>query len=134
MKNNLDFIYRFIDELNKLNLMSKVIPGDLKGDKSIAVTLLPGSKTVQQYYDGTLEKIINIQVAIKTKNQKEALDNLNQISEFVEELHELKSKNNSFQFVKIVNSSEPFHQSADDKGNWIFIFDTGAQIILDRSR
>lgn len=134
MKNNLDFIYRFIDELNKLSLMSKVIPGDLKGDKSIAVTLLPGSKTVRQYYDGTLEKIINIQVAIKTKNQKEALDNLNQISEFVEELHELQSNNNSFQFVKIINSNEPFHQSVDEKGNWIFIFDTGAQIILDRSR
>lgn len=130
--NTLDFIYVFVDELNKLNLMTKVIPGSLKDDDSIAVTLLPGSKTVRSYYDGTVEKVINIQVAIKTKNQKQAIDNLNQISEFVEDLQELKSKNNSFQFIKIVNSSEPFHQSVDEKGNWIFIFDTGAQIIMRR--
>ncbi|MHC5227577.1 phage tail terminator protein [Enterococcus sp. LJL99] len=134
MNKELDFIYRFIDKLNTLALMTKVIPGSLKDEKSIAVTLLPGGKTITTYYNGMQEKAINIQVALKTKNQKEAIDNLNKISEFVEELSSLESENNSFQFVKIVNSSEPFHQSNDDKGNWIFVFDTGAQIIIDRSK
>lgn len=124
-----DFINCFVDELNSLTLPLAVSVGILSKNESIAVSILPGGKTVQTYYDGTKEKVVNIQVSIKMKNQPIAYNTLQSISEHVENLESLESQNNSFEFIQIINSSEPFHRTQDESGNWILLFNTQAQII-----
>ncbi|MGX6979118.1 phage tail terminator protein [Vagococcus elongatus] len=132
MTQSLDFIEVFTRKLGELNLIANPKTGIVSETDSIATSLLPGSRTVVKYYDGTEEKQINVEVMIKTKSIKRAIQDLNTISEFVEELKNLESNNRSFQFIKFINSSEPFHKAQDEKGYWLFSFNTQAQIIVER--
>lgn len=125
-----DFIECFVTDLNKLTLPYKPSLGILGDKGGISVSLLPGSRTISVFYDGTKEKIVNVEVAIKSKNQGQAYKALQTISAHVENLSLLPSKTGSFEFVQIINSSEPFHQMQDEHGDWILIFNTQAQIII----
>lgn len=130
MSKQLDFIWRFQEELAGLGLNFTPAVGILTKADSMAISLLPGSRTIETYYDGAKDKLLNIEVAIKTKEQAVAIDDLQKVSDHVGCIEALPSANDSYTLTAFVINSEPFLFGQDEQNFWIMRFQTQAEIYI----
>lgn len=105
---NLDFLTQLSSEVKGLDLKFPLYVGLLDKEESLAIRSLPGGSTVREYYDGTKDKELNYHFSIKTKNQELAIETLMTLAEHLENVENIASKNNSYQFSKIKIVDEPF--------------------------
>ncbi|EHC6275904.1 capsid protein [Listeria monocytogenes serotype 1/2b] len=125
----LDFLYRLKDAVNSLNLEFPLIIGQLSTSDSISLHALPGGRNIEFCYDGTKDKQLSYEFSIKTKNQEKAMNDLTVISEFLEDLTELSSENDSYLFDSIIISNEPFFVGRDEQG--FFFYSLNLQALIN---
>ncbi|UJS28485.1 minor capsid protein [Macrococcoides canis] len=115
----LDLLERLNDHINTLELYTKSKIGVLDTEDSIALMAMPGGdETV--YFDGTRDKVQNVQVTAKGTNQQSVLDSLITIYQDLENLFALDSLNNSYEFQHITTASYPSLILVDEQGHFIY--------------
>lgn len=125
----MDFMECLRDAINGLsdNQITLYI-GYLDTDESAVISPLPGSQVIREYYDGIKEQELNFEVTIKTIDQQKANTSLWAIQSFLENLTELKSNNDSFEFEKLTMSSKPFLTTMDEQSFFVYALEFSATI------
>lgn len=114
----LDLLERLKDNIRGLGL--EIVQNINKEDDSIAIAALPGGRVVQEYYGGMKDKELNYEIRGKTKNPKKTEIELTQISEHLTDLASLPSSNDSYEFIGVTVSDEPYFLESDEQANFYF--------------
>ena len=123
----IDFLERLKDYINEIpDLTTKARLGYLDDKESLAIYTLPGSTTVREYYDGTEESSINLEIAMKSMDGRKAEQTMWAISQFLENLENLTSLDSSFDFDKIIVTSRPFVSGIHEQGWLVFVLNAKA--------
>ena len=123
----MNFIDVLADDINK-NITSpvKMIKSYLGAGESLVVYPLPGGQKVKEYMDGAKDISLNYEIAMKSKSPDLLGNLLWRISDYIESLEELKSKEFEFNTISITN--KPYITDADEQGWFVFVLDFEAKI------
>lgn len=131
----MDLIERLCDSLNTINgLPTKVRIGYMQPDDSMGLYPLPGSSTADEDWSGNKTKRMNYELAIRTRDAQLANDSLWRISNFLEQLEDLESNNNSFEFEKIEQNGLPSISDQDANGYSVFMLDFFVYVITNNRK
>lgn len=126
----MDLIDRLCDSLNSIeDLPTKVKIGYMQPDNSIGLYPLPGSHLLNEDWAGNQTKQMNYEVAIRTKDSQLGNDVLWRISNYLEDLNNIKSNNDSFQFEEIEQTGLPSISEQDDQGYSVYMLDFSIDVI-----
>jgi len=107
----LDFTVQLHNYVKNLDLGMLIKVGFLESEDSISMYALPGGETIREFFDGTKDKRLGYEFQIKTKGQgdgqEKAITVLDKIAKALENAN-IPSENESYDFGKIIVSSEPF--------------------------
>lgn len=127
----MDFIERLAERVNEIPSMPiNCRIGYLGTDESFVVYPLPGSRTVTEYMDGTKDQQLNFEFAMKSKSQSKIHATLWLVQNILDDLNELESQDNSFEFNNLIITNKPFINNADDQGFFTFLLDVQAEITI----
>lgn len=117
----MDYEKRLLDYIDTLNIGFPIYTDTTAEDSSISVAMLPGSTTVQEYYDGVKDKeyIYEIQVKAKTNEREKATQALLSIGEYLGDVNDIPSLTGAYDFGHINVSNELFFNEATTDG-WIY--------------
>lgn len=125
----LDFMQQLNRHLNTLKLFAYSTIGVLDTTDSISIMAMPGgAETV--YFDGVRDKYYNIQVNTKSKNQQHCLNALTTIYQNLENLNDLPSANDSYDFEHFDTNSLPSLVYVDEQGFFIYELSIVAKITI----
>ncbi|MBF0788164.1 MULTISPECIES: minor capsid protein [unclassified Streptococcus] len=125
----MDFLQRLKDSINQIHdLQIKMKVGYLDDSESLVVYTLPNSAVKREYYDGTKELTLNLEIAIKSQDGQMAEATLWSISNYLESLTELVSSDDSFTFEDIEVVSRPFVNAIHEHGWLVFLLNAKANI------
>lgn len=120
----MDLYERLSDSINTIDkLPFNFSKGYLDGEDTLCVYPLAGSRTTQEYFDGTKEREMLYEIGFRTKNQQLANQTLWLVSEHLEQLSTLNSSDGSFLFGQSEVSEMPFVSEQDDKGITTYLLD-----------
>lgn len=126
----MDFLDRLNDSINSIsNLPVKIKKGYLSEKESLAIYSLPGGRVTQRFYDGSKEETLNYEIGMKSEDGSKVETTLREISDFIENLAELKSKEGSFSFMNISIASKPFIGPTETQDWFVFLLEIQAKII-----
>ena len=127
----MDFIDRLTDRVNEIpGLPISCRVGYLDTEESFVVYPLPGSRTVTEYMDGTKDQQLNFEFAMKSKSQRNIHQTLWSVQNVLEDLEELESHDDSFEFQDLIITNKPFINQMDDQGWFVFLLDIQANITV----
>lgn len=127
----MDFIERLTERVNEIpDMPINCRIGYLDTSESFVVYPLPGSKTVTEYMDGTKDQQLNFEFAMKSKSQSKIHATLWLVQNILDDLDELESQDNSFEFNNLIITNKPFINNADGQGFFTFLLDIQAQITI----
>lgn len=127
----MDFIDRLTDRVNEIPGLPIVCRiGYLDTEESFVVYPLPGSRTVTEYMDGTKDQQLNFEFAMKSKSQRNIHQTLWSVQNVLEDLEELESHDDSFEFQDLIITNKPFINQMDDQGWFVFLLDIQANITV----
>lgn len=126
----MDFIERLTEKINTLELPNHLVKGYLDANESLVIYPIPGGRTIREYMNGDEDKRLNYEIAYKSKSQEKLSGTLWELQTFVDELEELESENDSFQFNDIAVTNTPYINSFDDQGWYVFLLDIQAEITI----
>lgn len=126
----MDFIDRLKDSVNILSLPLKMRTGYLGTSETLVVYPMPGSKVTQLYMDGTKDIDLNYEIAMKSEDGQKISDTLWLIQNYLENLLEIESDDNSFEFNGLEITNKPFISDADTKGWFVFLLDIKANVTI----
>lgn len=127
----MDFMERLNDKINEITqlpLQSRL--GYLGADESLVLYPLPGSRPVAEYMDGTKEKEMNYEIAMKSKSSKKINDVLWLVQNELDNLDEIDSDNGSFEFDGITITNLPYINQLDDQGWFVFLLNVQASLTI----
>lgn len=126
----MDFGERLKEAIDGLTLPIPTILGTLSAKESAALTSMPGGQVIRAYMDGEKDKRLNYQYAIKCQAERSspANEQLWKVTNFLEELEELPSRDGSFQFDTINITSQPAQSNADEAGFYYWTVDFSADL------
>lgn len=131
----MDLVERIRDSLDSIEgLPTKVRIGYMQPDDYLALYPLPGSSVRDEDWSGNQTKKMNYEVAIRTQDPQLGNDSLWRISDYLESLKEIKSKNNSFQFEKIEQNGLPSITQQDEQGYSVFSLDFFVEVITNNRK
>ncbi|SET33237.1 bacteriophage minor capsid protein [Enterococcus malodoratus] len=125
----MDFIDRIKESINSIEgLPIKIRKGYLSADESLVIYPLPGGQVITEFYDGIKDQQLNYEIAMKSKDGDKIEKVLWLISDYLEQLEELKSQNETFEFNGLTITSKPFINDADEQGWFVFLLDFQAKL------
>lgn len=120
----MDFIDRIKESINSIDgLPIKIRKGYLSADESLVIYPLPGGQVITEFYDGIKDQQLNYEIAMKSKDGDKIEKVLWLISDYLEQIEELKSQNETFEFNNLTITSKPFINDADEQGWFVFLLD-----------
>lgn len=126
----MDFLDRLEEKVNNLSLPVPLLQGYLGAEESFVVYPLPGGRTVTEYMDGTKDRILNYEFAMKSKRQSVIHPTLWMVQSVLDELEELESEDGSFKFDELIITNTPFINNNDEQGWFVFLLDVQAKITV----
>lgn len=127
----MDFLDRLQDKVNSLpGLPITLMQGFLGTDESFVVYPLPGGRTVTEYMDGTKDRVLNFEFAMKSKQQSVINPTLWMVQNVLDDLEELDSEDGSFEFEDLTITNTPFINQIDEQGWFVFLLDVQANITV----
>lgn len=125
----MDLYERLYDAIVDAELPFKTMLGFLPEQKDIVCLYpLPGSQTVEQYFDGTKEREMLYEVGFRTNDQQKANEVLWKITEYLDSFAKIESENDSFSFNSLEVSEMPFISEMDMDGLNTFLLDLKVNI------
>ncbi|GAF14924.1 phage minor capsid protein [Bacillus sp. JCM 19046] len=127
----MDFVNRLMAKVNDITPSDlRLRTGYLGTEESFVVYPLPGSRTVREYMDGSKDRELNFEFAMRSKDQRKIHETLWSVQNQLDELMLLDSLDGSFQFESIDITNTPFINNADDQGWFVFLLDIQAKITV----
>ena len=112
----MDFLDCLNERINQIpNLPLNIRKGYLSALESLVIYSLPGGKVETEYYDGIKDELLNYEIAMKSKDGNKLEHTLWPLSDVLESIEELSSKDGSFECNNLMITSKPFINEADDK-------------------
>ncbi|MCI1904145.1 MAG: minor capsid protein [Enterococcaceae bacterium] len=130
----MDFNERLKEKISQLNLPIMTKLGINTKDESAAFYPIPGGQVTKVFMDGIKEQQLNYEYAIKSKRQEIASQQLWRVSNFLENLEELESNDESFEFGTIVITSKPASSNADEQGFFYWAIDFTVTLTTFRNK
>ncbi|MCW6681611.1 minor capsid protein [Aerococcaceae bacterium NML160702] len=127
----LDFMERLRDEVKKIVKDLPLGIGTLGERDSVAIVNMPGGEEVM-YMSRKREKTYNISVLMKHKKDSECFNVLTAVYQHVENLQDLTSLNDSYEFVSALTVNLPSKQGYDEKGYQVWAVDFAINILIER--
>lgn len=132
----LDFLLKLNQYINWQRLTGSALNkpltsqiGLLGVDESMSITAMPGgAQTV--FMNGDREKAYQVQINVKSKRQDICMNALNVLSKKLENLMDLPSSNNSYEFQEIVITSFPSFLHQDEQGFFIWVLSISAELTI----
>lgn len=129
MTKQLDFLLKLNQKINSLGLYARSNIGLLDVGESLSIMAMPGGEETE-YFDGSRDKNYNVQINAKSKNQMNCFNALTTIYQTLENLEDLPSANNSYEFNKIETKSLPSLLEMDEQGFYIYVLSISAKITI----
>lgn len=128
----MDFTDRVIAHLNGLSLPFRTFAYANATGESIAVSSMPGGRTIQEYYDGIKDKRFTyfVQVKVNADKTQQAEQVLQRIASELDDLEDLPSLNSSYDFIDIIITNEPYHFQRTDAGDIYFRMSFQAELTI----
>lgn len=125
----MDFLDCLNEKINQTsNLPLNIRKGYLSAMESLVIYPLPGGKIETEYYDGIKDEILNYEIAMKSKDGNKIEQTLWLLSDILEDIEELTSQNQSFEFNKLTITNRPYISEADEQGWFVFLLDIQAKL------
>ncbi len=113
----MDFLERLTDRVNLIpNLPKNCEMGYLDVGESFVVYPLPGSRVIREYMDGVKEQQLNFEFAMRSQSQATINQTLWLVQNELENLNDIASGNESFEFIDLIITNKPYINQADDRG------------------
>ncbi|MBD9817570.1 phage tail terminator protein, partial [Enterococcus faecalis] len=87
-----------------------------------------GGKVETEYYDGIKDELLNYEIAMKSKDGGKIEHTLWLLSDVLENIEELSSKDGSFEYNNLTITNRPFINEADKQGWFVFLLDFQAKL------
>lgn len=133
---DLDFLIKLNQYINAQRLIGTVDSkpltsqiGLLAADESMSIMAMPGGAQVV-FFDGTRDKAYQVQINVKSKRQDVCMNALNVLSKSLENLDDLPSSNNSYEFKEIKITSFPSFLHQDEQGFFVWVLSISAEITI----
>ena len=102
----------------------------LAPESKLGIVPTPGSHVLESDFAGNQHWQYNYAITIATKSAREVKDKLFAISSFLENLSDLKSADNSFEFEDIDVSSAPSELEQDEQGTVMYELDIAVFVFI----
>ncbi|MGK0551051.1 minor capsid protein [Enterococcus faecalis] len=122
----IDCVKHAINGIGGLPLLIR--KGYLGTEESLVIYPLPGSAATREYMDGAKDINLNYEIAMKSKDEKKLEGALWLISDYLDNLRDITSTDNSFTFNKLTITSKPFINNYDNQGWLVFLLNFTANI------
>ncbi|UBM06612.1 minor capsid protein [Enterococcus mundtii] len=120
----MDFLDCLNEKINQIpNLTLNIRKGYLSAVESLVIYPLPGGKVDVEYYDGIKDELLNYEIAMKSKDGSKIEQTLWLLSDVLENIEELSSKDGSFEYNNLTITNRPFINEADEQGWFVFLLD-----------
>lgn len=113
-----DYEKQLLNKINEFGVGFPIYTDVNSSDSSISVASLPGSRTLQEYYDGIKDKeyIHEIQIKAKSHERDKATKALADIGIELDDVIDIPSQDGSYDFNNIVVTNEMFFSEATTDG------------------
>lgn len=129
----MDFMEQLTKRVNQIDgLPIECKMGYLGAKESFVVYPLPGSVVTQEFMNGDKDQQLNYEFAMKSKMQSKINNTLWVVQNELEDLEELKSNDNSFEFDELIITNKPFINEANEQGWFVFLLNVQASITTFR--
>lgn len=119
----MDFLERLTDRVNLIpNLPKNCEMGYLDVGESFVVYPLPGSRVIREYMDGVKEQQLNFEFAMRSQSQATINQTLWLVQNELENLNDIASGNESFEFIDLIITNKPYINQADDRGFFLCFY------------
>ena len=120
----MDFLDCLNEKINQIpNLTLNIRKGYLSAVESLVIYPLPGGKVDVEYYDGIKDELLKYEIAMKSKDGSKIEQTLWLLSDVLENIEELSSKDGSFEYNNLTITNRPFINEADEQGWFVFLLD-----------
>ncbi|EGP5670178.1 capsid protein [Enterococcus faecium] len=120
----MDFLDCLNEKINQIpNLTLNIRKGYLSAVESLVIYPLPGGKVDVEYYDGIKDELLNYEIAMKSKDGSKIEQTLWLLSDVLENIEELSSKDGSFEYNNLTITNRPFINESDEQGWFVFLLD-----------
>lgn len=126
----MDFIDRLKDSINTLALPIKSRIGYLSDKETLVIYPIAGSSVSQKYMDSVKDVNLNYEIAMKSKDGQKINDTLWIVQNYLEQLEEITSSDNSFEFSELKITNKPYINYTDESGWFVFLLDITASITV----
>lgn len=106
----------------------------LAPDSDLGLVPTQGSHVVEEDYSGLQTWLYNYEITIKTQDAEDAKEKLFKISQYLNGLTDLKSKEDSFEFLSLDVNSAPSEVLLDDKGAVFYALDIAVTVDIDKNK
>lgn len=135
----MDLITRLCDALNTItDLPLKVQEGYVQPNESINLYALHSSTLLNEDWSGNQTKRLKFEIAIRTLDFDVANRSLWLISDFLDSMDDIKSENDSFQFVQMKQTGLPGVSKRDTRhnasGDTVYVFDFYVDVITTNKK
>ncbi|WP_420726528.1 minor capsid protein [Enterococcus faecalis] len=125
----MDFLDCLNEKINQIsNLPLNIRKGYLSALESLVIYPLPGGKVETEYYDGIKDELLNYEIAMKSKDGGKIEHTLWLLSDILENIEELPSKDSSFEYNNLTITNRPFINEADEQSWFVFLLDFQAKL------
>lgn len=117
----MDYEDRLLDHIDTLDLEFEVFTDTNDENSSISVVALPGSRTINEFYDGIKDKeyIHEIQIKCKVAERDLATKSLTTVAKSLDQEIDIPSKDGSYDFNDVDVTNEIFFSEATTDG-WMY--------------
>ncbi len=120
----MDLYERLYDKIESLELPMNCYMGFLLDqENTLCVYPLPGSRTIEKYFDGTRERQMLYEIGFFTDDQQLADQTMWMITEYLDQTETLESENDNFESFDIEVSETPFISQIDNRGLSTYLLD-----------
>lgn len=114
----LDYEDRLLGYLDTLGLSFRVLADANSSTESISLVQMPGGRVIREYQDGIQDKRLThfIQIKALDTRRQAAVASLHIIATALDDLEELPSHNDTYEFSDIAITNEPYYFQAGEDG------------------
>lgn len=127
----LDLLLQLNRYINSQKPFAKSNIGALDATDSISVMAMPGGQETV-YFDGMRDKQQQVQINAKSKQQNNCINFLTTFFQKLENLTDLPSENNSYEFNNISIVGMPSLIVVDEQGYFIYQLSISVQITINK--
>ena len=131
----MDFLERLVSNINSVvDLPLECKLGYLDSDDALILQSLEESGIKKEYFDGMKDLQLKLQLFMKSNSQNQANDILWNLVNYLNNLDDVPSNNNSYEFVSLTVTDTPFTLGVNESGLYTFSIKFQADLMVHNKK